>query len=61
MNIDEALLEYEKSLSYQVDKGFYMSATEYLDWVELFCGKPEEDDTGETFIDFENNPRRRAL
>jgi len=47
MNIDEALLEYEKSLCKQFDKDFYMSATEYLDWVELFCGKPEEDDTNE--------------
>lgn len=45
---DEALLEYEKSL----DKGFYMSTEEYLDWVELFCGKPEEDET---------NERRRLL
>lgn len=45
---DEALLEYEKNL----DKGFYMSATEYLDWVELFYGKPEEEDT---------NERRRLL
>lgn len=48
MKIDEALLEYEKNL----DKGFYMPATEYLDWVELFCGKPEEEDT---------NERRRLL
>lgn len=52
MNIDEALLEYEKNLSYQIDKGFYMSAEEYFDWVELFCGKPEEENT---------NERRRLL
>ena len=48
---DEALQDFYKSLSYQLDKGFYMTATEYFDWVELFCGKPEE----------ETNERRRLL
>lgn len=53
MNLDdEALQEYYKSLSYQLDKGFYISAEEYFDWVELFCGKPEEENT---------NERRRLL
>lgn len=47
MSIDEALQDFYKSLSYQIDKGFYMSTTEYLDWVELFCGKPEEEETNE--------------
>jgi hypothetical protein len=28
------------------DKGFYMTAQEYAEWVELFCGKPEETEEG---------------
>jgi len=24
------------------DKGFYMNAQEYEEWVKLFCGEPEE-------------------
>lgn len=54
MNFDnEALQDFYKSLSYQLDKSFYMTATEYFEWVELFCGKPEEDE--------DTNERRRLL
>lgn len=28
------------------DKGFYMTVQDYAEWVELFCGKPEETEEG---------------
>jgi len=41
-DIDDDIMCYFAPSVKNFDKGFYMHAQEYEEWVKLFCGEPEE-------------------